>query len=41
MLGFSGIRGQGCFAVAGSGLPDMTRCEPGGLIYADKIQKTV
>jgi hypothetical protein len=42
MLGFSGIRGQGRFAVAGSGLPEiMTRCGPDSLLYADKAQETV
>jgi hypothetical protein len=41
ILGFSGIlgRSQGCFAVAGSSLPEiMTRLGPGRLIYADKVK---
>jgi L,D-transpeptidase catalytic domain len=44
MLGFSGIlgRSQGCFAVAGSSLPEiMARLGPGRLIYADKAKETV
>ncbi len=39
MIGYSGMlgRSQGCFAVAGSSLPDiMTALGPGRLIYADK-----
>ena len=44
MLGFSGIlgRSQGCFAVAGSSLPEiMARLGPGRLIYADKAKEPV
>jgi hypothetical protein len=44
MIGFSGMlgRSQGCFAVAGSSLPEiMTRLGPGRLIYAEKAKGTV
>ena len=44
MLGFSGIlgRSQGCFAIAGSSLPEiMARLGPGRLIYADKANEPV
>jgi len=43
-FGFSGIlgRSQGCFAVAGSSLPEiMARLGPGRLIYADKAKEPV
>jgi hypothetical protein len=44
ILGVSGIlgRSQGCFAVAGSSLPEiMARLGPGRLIYAVKAKETV
>jgi hypothetical protein len=44
ILGVSGMlgRSQGCFAVAGSSLPDiMARLGPGRLIYADKAKEIV
>jgi len=44
ILGVSGVlgRSQGCFAVAGSSLPEiMTHLGPGRLIYAEKAEQAV